>query len=104
METNPINSIRLAGRFCAKYSFILGSLIALAFFITGIKEIMIAGFIYTLTAAIINLLILSILFIYLLTYPTYYMEIGKTMALMLLNIPVALFLLWLTQEFERIPF
>lgn len=104
METNHINSIRSTGRFCAKYSFILGSLIALFFFITGIKEIMIMGLIYTVAAALVNLLILGILFIYLLCFPAYYMEIGNTMALMLLNIPVALFFLWLTQEFDRLPF
>lgn len=102
METKIGNRPHQMGRFCAKYSFILGSLILLAFVFTGIHTLKIIGLIYFVTAAGINLIVLFILFINLLIHPHRYLDILKTMAIMLLNIPVAIFYLWLTEQIHHI--
>ncbi len=103
METNNINRLRIAGRFCAKYSFIIGSIIALLFCLTGAVLFQIVGVVFAIAAVGLNLLVFALLFINILIYPHHYIEIGKTMILMLLNIPVAVFYLWLTQEFQHLP-
>ncbi|TCC99845.1 hypothetical protein [Pedobacter psychroterrae] len=103
METNNINRLRIAGRFCAKYSFIIGSIIALLFCLTGAVLFQIVGVVFAIAAVGLNLLVFALLFINILIYPHQYIEIGKTMILMLLNIPVAVFYLWLTQEFQHLP-
>jgi len=103
MKINNINRLRIAGRFCAKYSFITGSIIALLFCLTGAVLFQIAGVVFAIAAVGLNLLVFALLFINILIYPHHYIEIGKTMILMLLNIPVAIFYLWLTQEFQHLP-
>ncbi|RZK76832.1 MAG: hypothetical protein EOO92_13990 [Pedobacter sp.] len=102
METNPTIRLKNAGRFCAKYSFILGSVIALLYCITGALALQITGAIFAVIAVVVNLIVFAVLFINILIYPQHYIEIGKTMILMLLNIPVAVFYLWLSQEFQHL--
>jgi len=103
METNPTIRLKTAGRFCAKYSFIIGSLIAVLFCVTGALAFQITGAIFAALAFCINMIVFAVLFINILIYPKHYIEIGKTMILMLLNIPVAIFYLWLSQEFQHLP-
>ena len=102
METNPTIRLKTAGRFCAKYSFIAGSLIALLYCTTGSLALQITGAIFAVLALGVNLIVFAVLFINILIYPQHYLEIGKTMILMLLNIPVAVFYLWLSQEFQHL--
>jgi len=99
----PYSNSRLdkAGRFCAKYTFILGSMILLLFCLTGISELRVIGLIYFVGAVLINLFLMFVLFIYLLIYPKDYLDILKTAAIILFNLPVAIFYLWLTEELQQ---
>lgn len=101
METYHFSHIHKACKFCAKYTFILGSLILLLFFITGNTEVRVIGFIYFLSAVVANLLMMCILFVYLLVYPKLYLDLLKTAAIILFNVPVAIFYLWLADEVQQ---
>lgn len=101
METYNCGRINKAGKFCAKYTFILGSLILILFCFTGIRELRIMGFIYFAIAVFVNLLMMFILFVHLLIYPKQYMDLLKTAAIILFNLPVAVFYLWLAEEVQH---
>ena len=101
MEIFNRSRLDKAGRFCAKYTFILGSLILLLYCITGISELRMIGLIYFVGAVLINLFLMFFLFIYLLIYPKYYLDILKTAATILFNLPIAIFYLWLVEELQH---
>lgn len=102
METYTLDRPQRAGRYCAKYTFILGPIIFLLFSIKGMVHLQIAGGICLVTAFVANAIVLFVLFINLLIHPDKYLEILKTMALMMLNIPIMLCYIWMSEEIRQI--
>lgn len=82
------------------YSFIGGTLILFSFLLTGISDIQIIGFIYNLTACIINGLFFGILLVLIVIYPRHYWKLIQLMLVLLLNVPVALLYLYIATEFK----
>ena len=104
MEITQYPRIIRTCRFCAKYTFIIGSMIMLLFCLTHAQAVNIAGMIFMLSATLINMLMLFILLINLLIHPTYYLDLLKTAATILFNVPVAGFYLWLAEQIRQLPF
>lgn len=100
------NHIRIdkACRFCAKYSFILGSLIMLSFCMTGVHAIKVIGLIYLVVAIGTNVGMLFIVLIHLAIYPKHYLNILQSASIILFNVPVAIFYLWLVEELQNTVF
>jgi hypothetical protein len=73
----------------AKFSFIVGTIIFLVYFFTRQQDLISVGLCYLFLAILINSLILLALFISLFTKPNNYLEILKTISIMLFNIPIA---------------
>lgn len=100
MKTDNYSRVDKACKFCAKYTFIMGSMILLLYCVTGISEVRVAGFVYFVAAILINLLMVFILFVHLLVYPKQYFDLLKSAAIILVNLPIAIFYLWLVEEVQ----
>jgi len=98
MEITNRATIRLAIH-CFKYSLIIGTIIFLSFCIIRDERIAMFGFAYLCFAVIINLLILFTLLVAIVTDAKNRIDIAKSMGLILLNIPIALFYFWVLTEF-----
>lgn len=81
---------------CARISLLVGICIFLAFAISKAEELMIVGFFFILLACLTNGFILLALILHLLGPKFNYKQIFHTIIIMLSNIPIAIFFVWLS--------
>ncbi|MDQ8051389.1 MAG: hypothetical protein REI78_00105 [Pedobacter sp.] len=73
---------------CAKYSFLIGSILFLAYIVSEIDFILPLGLLYVIMAAILNTIVLLVLFLSLILGKEPRLKTLLAIGLMLLNIPV----------------
>jgi len=95
MNDHIFEKLKKASLVLAKYSFIIGSVIFFSFILTGISSLQITGFIYNVIACAANGLFLLALFGLMIIYPKRYWDILQLMLILLFNVPVAIFYLWI---------
>lgn len=98
METNPITELTNLAKGIAKYSFLIGTAIFLIYCASRIDDLIYLGFLYLVIALILNLFILLILITAIIAYPKQYLELLRTATIILLNLPIATFYLWVVTE------
>lgn len=81
---------------CARISLLAGISIFLAFAIVKEEQIMVIGGIFLFIAFMVNGLILFILMLHLLGPRINHLQIFHAIVIMLVNIPIAIFLAWLS--------
>ena len=99
MESANRKAIRTA-IFSFKYSLIIGTLLFLSYFVFKEGQILLLGLGYIGIAVVINLIILFVLLINLITATENRSDILKAMCLLLLNIPIAYFYLWVITNLQ----
>ena len=102
MENKPNNIFIKIAKGCFVYSLIIGTLIFLSYCISGDNQIAIIGFFYLHAAVVINITMLFILLLLLITEITNRLEFVKAIGLLLVNIPIAFFYLWVVSEFPQL--
>ena len=102
MENKPNTSLIRTAIYCFKYSLIIGTLIFLSYYISGINGIEVIGFFYLCAAVVINCIVLLILLLSLISATTNRSEIVKAMGLLLVNIPIAFLYFWVVTAFPHI--
>jgi len=93
-EKNELTIIRTAKQ-TARLALVLGTFLFLATMLSKAKILMVACFIFTLTAGIANGFIFLILLLHLLGGSSFRKKIIHTAILMLANIPIAILYAWL---------
>lgn len=88
------------GKRLAYYSALIGTLIFITYLISDSLFLMIAGAIFTLGAAITNLLVLAIILVELIGNPTTWRHTVATVICMLLNIPLVILYLYIISYFH----
>lgn len=88
--------------YCFKYSLIIGTIFFLSFLVTGNTAIALFGLFYLCLATAVNLFALLLLLITLITIPENRTAILKTMGLVVLNLPIAYFYLWVIATFPTL--
>ncbi|WP_199118969.1 hypothetical protein [Pedobacter sp. ASV28] len=83
---------------CARISLFIGTSIFLLFAISGVGEVMILGAFFIGLAIFANGLILFILSLHLINHRAAWRKILLAAVLMLSNIPIALFFVWLSVQ------
>ena len=94
---NDLNMLK-TGKQCAKFSFIVGTVILLLYLITKSDELIMFGCFYLIVACCINALLLILILFLLVSNPKSYREILITIGIIMLNIPIALFYLWVFEH------
>jgi len=79
----------LTGYYITIYSFLIGTVLLLSYYIFHIEYIAFVGYIYLIIAVIINIIIAFILFVKALTIRSDTSKNLGTIGLMLCNIPIA---------------
>ncbi|MGH1338072.1 MAG: hypothetical protein ACRBFS_18265 [Aureispira sp.] len=84
----------LFGRLTFFFSLLFGSLIFGGYILTGSNNLLLGGLIYTVLAGLFNLLVLFLLLDQTKKEPSNKRSIFRTIGLMLVNLPIALFYAW----------
>ena len=78
------------GQRLAYYCALIGTLILITFLISNSFYLMVAGAVFTLGAAVVNILVLSIILIELICNQSHWRNSVVTLICMLLNIPLSI--------------
>jgi hypothetical protein len=99
MNELTFENLRKSCLIVAKYSFIIGSVIFFSFILTRISELQILGFIFNIVACTINGILLLILLSLIAIYPRHYWNILHLILILLFNVPLAIFYLFIATQF-----
>lgn len=88
------------GKKIAYYSAIIGTLIFLTYLISNSFFLIIAGAVFTLSAAIVNITVIALIIVELISYQNHWRRALITIISMLLNIPLVLLYIFALSYFH----
>ncbi|MCX2493143.1 hypothetical protein OQX63_06640 [Pedobacter sp. PF22-3] len=100
MEEIPEPQMSYVGKKIAYYSAIIGTLIFLTYLISNSFFLIIAGAVFTLSAAIVNIIVIALIIVELISYQNHWRRALITIISMLLNIPLVLLYIFALSYFH----
>lgn len=100
MDEIPEPQMSYVGKKIAYYSTIIGTLIFLTYLISNSFFLIIAGAVFTLSAAIVNITVIALIIIELISYQNHWRRALITIICMLLNIPLVLLYIFALSYFH----
>jgi len=100
MEEIPESHMNYLGKKIAYYSALVGTLIFVTYLISNSLFLMIAGAVFTIGAAILNVFVLAIILVELIFNKSYWRNSIVTVICMLLNIPLVLLYIFILSHFN----
>ena len=90
-----IFTIKNIGKFFFWFSFLLGNICLFGYVFTKDIQFAIAGYLLLIYGTIINLIVILVLLIYGFSKKEYFEDCKKSILMILINLPIAIFYAWI---------